>query len=93
MSPESEKLHEEILEWCEEFLEGYYKKEDAPVEFIDRGIKILQQYQRMLLRGTRNGFIAKRLGRPLTSAEERFVQLIRMWEQDTPNSSENEQHR
>ena len=93
MNPESERLHEDILEWFEEFLKGYYRKENASVEFIDRGIGILQKYQAMLLRSTRNGFIAKRLGRSLTSAEERFAQLIRMWEQDTPNSSENEQHR
>ena len=78
------------MEWHEEFLKGYYKKEDAPVEFIDRGMDILQQYQSMLLRSTGNGSIAKILGRPLTSAEEFFVEVIRMQEQDTPKSSKNE---
>ena len=88
MNTESEKLHKEIMDWYGEFLKDYYKKENAPVEFIDRGMDILKQYQSMLLKSTRNGSIAKILGRPLTSAEEFFVEVIRMQERDTPKPKE-----
>ena len=30
MNPESERLHEEIMEWHKDFLQYYIKKEDAP---------------------------------------------------------------
>ncbi len=77
MNPDSDKLQEEIMGWHKDFLQYYIKKEDAPIEFINRGIEILEQYRDMLLEREH----------PLSRTEKHFIYMLRVWEQDASQSS------
>ncbi len=62
--------------WHRDFLQYYIKKEDAPIEFINRGIEILEQY-RKILRSAGKGFWDFRPGSPFWMYAEDLNQRSR----------------
>ena len=77
MNPESERLHEEIMEWHKDFLQYYIKKEDAPIEFINRGIDMLERYRETSLEADEDEFWDFAPGSPFREYAERLYHRMR----------------
>ncbi len=79
MNPDSDRLHEKIMGWHKDFLQYYIKKEDAPIEFINRGIEILEEYREILQSKCSTDELLKRCG---ALVEANFLHTIGMCERD-----------
>ncbi len=53
---DSNRLQDEIMGWHKDFLQYYIEKEDVPIEFINRGIGMLERYREILLEADEDEF-------------------------------------